>query len=89
MTRLPLLHDLREADATPDAVEAAELDELTRSVPKLIGILPDALRDYRSDPRHKAALAEMVKGLMGEVDRVRPLVLVRHISLHVRVKRVH
>jgi nuclear pore complex protein Nup98-Nup96 len=76
MTRLPELYEqLQEGDAVPDASQALELDELVRSVPKLIGILPDVLRD-RSDVRHNAALAEMIAGLVVVLDKVQPLALV-------------
>ncbi|KII87791.1 hypothetical protein PLICRDRAFT_699296 [Plicaturopsis crispa FD-325 SS-3] len=75
MNRLPELHaQLSEHDAVPDASQALELEELTRSIPKLIGILPDVLRD-RADPRHNAALAEMIAGLMLRLDKVKPLAL--------------
>lgn len=78
MTRLPELHaQITETDAVPDASQALELDELARSVPKLIEILPDVLRN-RDDPRHSAALAEMIGGLMFRLDRVKPLALVCH-----------
>lgn len=75
MTRLPELHAECTNDAVPDASQANEIDELARSVPKLIGILPDVLRNT-SDMRHQAALSEMVAGLMAQVDKIRPLTLV-------------
>ena len=81
MTRLPELHaQITETDAVPDASQAAELDELARSVPKLIEILPNVLRNGDGDPRHNAALAEMIGGLMFRLDRVKPLALVCLIS---------
>jgi nuclear pore complex protein Nup98-Nup96 len=73
MTRLPVLQ--QEHDAVPDASQALELEELARTVPKLLGLLPDVLRD-RSDARHNAALAEMITRLMLTVDKVQPLALV-------------
>ncbi|KAF8069104.1 nuclear protein 96-domain-containing protein [Lyophyllum atratum] len=74
MTRLPQLAEQVSNDAVPDAAHSTEIDTLTRSVPRLIGILPDVLRDG-NDPRHKAALAEMVSGMVAQVDKLRPLVL--------------
>lgn len=76
MTRLPELKDRMDDDAVPDASEALELEEFARTIPKLIGILPDLLRE-RTDPRHNVALAEMVSGLTACLDKVRPLALVR------------
>ena len=77
MTRVPELHDRmrEEENAVADASEAIELAELVRSIPKLVGILPDFLRD-RSDTRHAAALAVMILGLMLHCDRIQPLALV-------------
>jgi hypothetical protein len=75
MTRLPELIEEHADDAVPDASQSIEIDELVRSVPKLIGILPDVLRNTW-DPRHPAALSVMVAGLVAQVDRMRPLVLV-------------
>jgi hypothetical protein len=76
MTRLPELKEHLDEDAVPDAAEVAELEDFARSVPKLIGILPDVLRE-RSDPRHSVALAEMVAGLTACLDKLKPLALVR------------
>lgn len=73
MTRMPELREyLDDVDAVPDPVYAAEVEELTRSVPKMITLLPDILRD-RSDIRHNAALAEMISGLTLRLDQLRPL----------------
>lgn len=77
VSRLPELQaQIADADAVPDAAQATELDELTRSIPKLVGLLPDILRS-RDDPRHNIALAEMIAGLLARLDRVKPLALVR------------
>jgi hypothetical protein len=77
LTRLPELQATPDdADAIPDATQPSELEDLTRSIPKLIDILPDVLRN-RDDPRHKAALAEMIAELMLRLDKVKPLSLVR------------
>jgi nuclear pore complex protein Nup98-Nup96 len=76
MTRLPeLLEEQVDDDVVPDAVQCTEIDELVRSVPKLIGILPDVLRNTW-DPRHPAALSVMIAGLVAQVDKVQPLALV-------------
>lgn len=74
-TRLPDLKQHLEEDAVPDASEAQELEELTRSVPKLVGILPDVLRD-RGDARHNVALAGMVSDLTAALDQVNSQILV-------------
>lgn len=76
MTRLRELNNLLlERNASPDISQALELEELSRSVPKLISILPDVLCNH-SDPRHNAALVEMISGMMRQLDLVRPLALV-------------
>lgn len=67
MTRLPQLHD-----AISDAAQAMEPDGFARSVRKLIGILPDVLRD-RSDFRDMAVLA----GMTLRLNKVQPLALVK------------
>jgi len=75
MIRLPELQaQMADTEAVPDASQATELDELTRSIPKLIEILPDVLRN-RDDPRHNAALVEMTSGLIQRLDRAKPLAL--------------
>jgi len=76
MTRIPELRVLLSESTVPDVVEEQELDNFTRSVPRLINILPDVLSNS-SDPRHKVALAEMISGLTAVLDLVRPLALVR------------
>lgn len=67
MTRLPQLHD-----AISDAAQAMEPDGCAKSVRKLIGILPDVLRD-RSDFRDMAVLA----GMTLRLNKVQPLALVK------------
>ncbi|KAK7462816.1 hypothetical protein VKT23_007395 [Stygiomarasmius scandens] len=74
MTRLPILLEEDSLDAIPDASSAQEMDELVRSVPKLVGLLPDVLAS-RTDSRHKVALHEMTSRLVGMVDRVKPEVV--------------
>jgi nuclear pore complex protein Nup98-Nup96 len=73
--RLPDLKEHLDEDAVPDASEALELEELTRNVPKLIGIIPDVLRD-RGDARHNVALVDMVSDLTTALDQVNSQVLV-------------
>lgn len=73
--RMPYLRAGLQEAAVPDAAQATELEELSMSIPKLIGILPDVLRD-RSDPRHNVALSEMISRLTSELDAVQPLLLV-------------
>lgn len=74
MTRLPEIWDGLDnmTEMMTDPAHANEIDELTRSVPKLITLLPEIL-DSRSDIRHRAALAEMISGLSARVDQIRPL----------------
>ncbi|KAG1753592.1 nuclear protein 96-domain-containing protein [Suillus paluster] len=74
MTRIPELHASLSDSVAPDGVEEQELDNFTRTVPRLINILPDVLSNS-SDPRHKVALAEMVSGLTAVLDLVKPLAL--------------
>ena len=76
--RLPDLKERSDEDAVPDAVEAQELEELMRSAPKLIGILPDVLRD-RGDARHNIALSGMVSDLTAALDQVNSQALVSEI----------
>jgi nuclear pore complex protein Nup98-Nup96 len=76
MTRIPELHASLSESAVPNAAEEQELDNLTRTLPRLINILPDILSNS-SDPRHKVALAEMISGLTAVIDLVKPLALVR------------
>ncbi|KAJ6591833.1 nuclear protein 96-domain-containing protein [Mycena vulgaris] len=84
VTRLPELQEELGQEQELDAISALEeeTDELTRNASKLIGILPDALRD-RSDSRHNAALADMIGALVKMVDRVRPFTLAEVQPTHV------
>lgn len=63
-------------DAVLDATDASELEDLGRTVPRLISLLPDVLRE-RADPRHKAALTQMISGLVLRLDRVQPMAMAR------------
>ncbi|KAI0739083.1 nuclear protein 96-domain-containing protein [Daedaleopsis nitida] len=75
VTRLPQLREhLTQGDGTLDPEEAVELDQLSRSIPKLISVLPDVLPD-RSNVRHSAALTEMTNKLVYHLDRTRPLAI--------------
>lgn len=77
LIRLPQLRErLVQGDGVLNAEEAAELDQLSRSVPKLISMLPDVLPD-RANVRHSAALTEMTNQLVYHLDRTRPLAIVR------------
>ena len=77
LIRLPQLRDrLLHGHGALTADEAAELDQLARSVPRLVNLLPDVLPD-RSDARHNAALTEMTNRLVHDLDRVKPLAIVR------------
>ena len=77
VTRLPQLRErLVQGDGALSVDESAELDQLARSVPKLISTLPDVLPD-RSNFRHNAALTEMTNKLVHHLDRSRPLAVVR------------
>ncbi|KAG6844478.1 hypothetical protein H0H87_006614 [Tephrocybe sp. NHM501043] len=72
MTHLPDL--LAEEDSIADAEQSTQFDDLIKSVPRLIGILPDVLKEG-PDPRHGAALTEIVAGLVGQVKKYAPHVL--------------
>jgi nuclear pore complex protein Nup98-Nup96 len=72
MTRIPELREQLDTMVVPDAADAAEIEELTRSVPKLIQQLPDVFNEI-SNIRHQAALAEMISGLTTRLDQLRPL----------------
>jgi len=75
MTRLPELQlNLDDPNAVPDATQSSELDDLARSIPRLIDILPDVFRN-RDDPRHNAALTEVTAGLISMLDKIKPLAL--------------
>jgi nuclear pore complex protein Nup98-Nup96 len=77
ITRLDTLHlQVDDPDAVPDAAQAMELEELCRTIPKLLDILPDILSD-QTDPRHNIALSIMTSALIAQIDRVRPLLVVR------------
>ncbi|KAJ7180452.1 nuclear protein 96-domain-containing protein [Mycena filopes] len=84
VTRLPELEEELGQELELDVVSSLEdeMDELTRGGSKLIGILPDALRD-RSDPRHNAALAYMIRVLVKMVDKYRPFTLAEVQPTHV------
>jgi nuclear pore complex protein Nup98-Nup96 len=73
MTRLPeLIQDLR---ASQNTSHVAELEELTRTIPKLIGLLPALVRD-QVDVRQNVAVANMISGLTRQLDNAFPLTLV-------------
>lgn len=73
MTRLPeLIQDLR---ISQDNSQLAELEELARGIPKLIGVLPAMVRDP-TDARQSVAVATMITGLTRQLDKALPLALV-------------
>ncbi|KAI0332827.1 hypothetical protein GY45DRAFT_1245970 [Cubamyces sp. BRFM 1775] len=95
LTRLPQLRDrLIETDGALDAGELSELEQLSRSVPKLVSILPDVLPD-RTNIRHTAAAAEMTNQLVRHLDQIRPLAIAQaHIRTPyfgdaTRVRNIH
>jgi len=74
MTRLPeLIQDLRASQE--DGSQVAELEEMTRTIPKLIGLLPAMVRD-QADARQNVAVATMISGLTRHLDNTLPLALV-------------
>jgi nuclear pore complex protein Nup98-Nup96 len=75
MTRLPELIQDAHAASLQDGSHRAELEELARSVPKLIGQLPTIVRDP-TDARHHVAVATMITGLTRLLDKAMPLALV-------------
>jgi nuclear pore complex protein Nup98-Nup96 len=75
MTRLPELIQDVQAASLQDGSHLAELEELTRSVPRLIGQLPTIVRDP-TDARHHVAVATMITGLTRQLDRAMPLAFV-------------
>jgi nuclear pore complex protein Nup98-Nup96 len=80
ITRLPELQLLvHEQDDIAHISHAQELDELTGTIPKVIEIVPKVLRNH-ADPRHKAAITEVISSLMQHLDALRPSVLVCPLS---------
>jgi nuclear pore complex protein Nup98-Nup96 len=73
MTRLPEL--VQDSETWQDGSHLAELEELARSIPKLIGQLPTIVRDP-ADARHNVAVATMITGLTRQLDKAMPLALV-------------
>ncbi|KAG6828595.1 hypothetical protein H0H92_007336 [Tricholoma furcatifolium] len=66
----------REDDAVPDAHQNAQFEDLVKSVPRIVGVLPDLLRDG-PDMRSRAALTEMVAGMVRQARKYAPYVLSR------------
>lgn len=73
MTRLPELS--QDSGASQDDAQVAELEELLRGVPKLIGLLPTIARDPM-DARQSIAMATMITGLTRQLDKAAPTSLV-------------
>jgi nuclear pore complex protein Nup98-Nup96 len=88
MTRLPeLIQDLRAAASQEDdgsQAQVVELEELTRTIPKLIGLLPAMVRD-QADVRQNVAVATMISGLTRQLDNALPLALVSWALYRARV----
>ncbi|KAI9465711.1 nuclear protein 96-domain-containing protein [Lactarius psammicola] len=72
MTRLPELS--QDSRASQDDAQIAELEELLRGVPKLIGLLPAIVRDP-IDVRQSVAVATMITGLTRQLDKAAPMAL--------------
>jgi nuclear pore complex protein Nup98-Nup96 len=73
MTRLPELS--QDARSSQDEAQVAELEDLLRGVPKLIGLLPAIVRDP-IDARQNVAVATMITGLTRQLDKAAPMALV-------------
>ncbi|KAI0822929.1 nuclear protein 96-domain-containing protein [Trametes gibbosa] len=75
LARLPQLRErFVQGDGVLSAEESSELEQFSRSVPKLVSILPEVLPD-RSNIRHTAAVAEMTTQLVRHLDQIRPLAI--------------
>ena len=73
MERMPQLREkYEELEGRPSDEWAAEVEDLTRNVPRLISVLAESLRE-RTDIRHRAALSQMITALSLELDQLRPL----------------
>lgn len=68
--RLPILLVAVQEDAVNDAAEVTEFTKLKNLIPQLMRMVPDVLRD-RTDPRHRAALSEMMSKLLSSFDSFR------------------
>ncbi|KAG6888282.1 hypothetical protein C0995_009396 [Termitomyces sp. Mi166 len=66
-------HEAEEPDVS-DAVQNTQVEDLIKSVPRLVELLPDLFREGL-DPRHGIALTEMVAGMVGQVKKYAPSVL--------------
>ncbi|TFK26610.1 nucleoporin nup189 [Coprinopsis marcescibilis] len=86
LTRVPLLLEQIQSEQTeegedttiPDAAQTAELDDLTRKIPKLIALLPDVLHRPRAvDDRHCAAVEEMTQSLVAVMRKAKPGMLLK------------
>lgn len=73
MIRLPELN--QDSGDSQDDVQVAELEELVRGVPKLIGLLPAIIRDS-TDARQSIAVATMITGLTRQLNKAAPMALV-------------
>lgn len=87
MTRLPKLLEqvVAENEETgetttmmvDDAAQAAAIDDLTRRIPKIIGLLPDIFfRSRSTDDRHQATIEVITKDLLKLTEKANPDLLV-------------
>ena len=81
LTRLPELYD----DESTSAEKTEEIETLTRTGARLVGLLPDVL-----DGRHKEALSMMLDALVKMVDREKPgaLTQLHHIDGTTRIQHI-
>ncbi|KAI5121845.1 hypothetical protein M0805_003278 [Coniferiporia weirii] len=75
VSRVPELREKHQTEeAVPDAAEVSELEMLSGRIPKLIGILPDVLRDKPgSSEECSAALSYMLSKLLDCLDPNQPI----------------
>jgi nuclear pore complex protein Nup98-Nup96 len=73
VSQVPELRRRHEMEnAVPDAAEESQLEMLTSRIPRVIGILPDVLRDKgENGARSKAALSMMLSNLLSCLDASR------------------
>lgn len=76
MKRVPEMRQRQQSenDAVPDVTEEMELEMLSSKIPKLLGILPDVLRDKPGGGvKSGAALSVMLTQLLTCMDPLRPV----------------
>ncbi|EIW78425.1 hypothetical protein CONPUDRAFT_156410 [Coniophora puteana RWD-64-598 SS2] len=75
LVRIPELHAAMTERAVPDTLQEQELDQFSRSIPRLIGVLP-AIFPSTANIQHRVAVSEMASRLTTALDSIRPLALV-------------